>query len=189
LDKCTRLDIRAERNNVLSPTQYGLRKEKDARDCLAILTTDINNSFEIKEQTVVAFLDISGTDDNVIIDILCEVMVERELEIHIIRLLWNLLKKKKKFVFYVGVIEYMSCTGYKGLPQGSVLSPFLYSLLGSGVDRFIPAGYGILQYADNVVVYASHRIMEIARALVQTACSAPKVFFGYGCTDDLCGEI
>jgi hypothetical protein len=27
------------------------------------------------------------------------------------------------------------------------------------------------------VAYASHRIMEIARALVQTACSARKVFF------------
>jgi hypothetical protein len=78
-------------------------------------------------------------------------------------------------VFNVGGVEYMSRTGYKGLPQGSVLSPFLYSLLGSGVDRFIPAGCGILQY--DVVVYASHRIMEIAVALVQTACSALKVFF------------
>jgi hypothetical protein len=58
------------------------------------------------------------------------------------------------------------------LPQG-----FLYSLIGSGVDRFIPAGCGILQYVDDVLVYASHRIEEIARALVQTACSALKVFF------------
>jgi hypothetical protein len=79
-------------------------------------------------------------------------------------------------VFYVGGIEYMSRTGYKGLPQGSVLRPFLYSLLGSGGDRFIPAGCGILHYADDVVVYASHRIMEIARALVQTPCSVLKVF-------------
>jgi hypothetical protein len=61
-----------------------------------------------------------------------EVTVERELPIHMIRLLWNILKKKK-LVFYVGGIEYMSRTRYKGLPQGSVLSPLLYSLLGSGV--------------------------------------------------------
>jgi hypothetical protein len=52
--------------------------------------------------------------------------------------------KKKRLVFYVGGIEYMSRTGYKGLPQGSVLSPFLYSLIRSGVDRFIPGGCGIL---------------------------------------------
>jgi hypothetical protein len=78
-------------------------------------------------------------------------MVERELPIQIIRLLWNVLKKKK-LVFYVGGIDYMSRTGYKGLPQGSVLTPFLYSLLGSGEDRFIMAGWGILQYADDVLV-------------------------------------
>jgi hypothetical protein len=88
---CTRLDIWAERNNVLSPTQYGFTKGKGTRDCLAILTTEINNSFEMKEQIVAAFLDISGTYDNFIIDILCEVMVELELPIQIIRLLWNLL--------------------------------------------------------------------------------------------------
>jgi hypothetical protein len=74
-------------------------------------------------------------------------------------------------VFYVGDIEYMSRTAYRGLPQESVLSSFLSSLLGSGVDRFI------LQYADEVVVYDSQRIMENARALVQTACLALKDFF------------
>jgi hypothetical protein len=51
----TRLDIWAERNNVLSPMQYGFRKGKGTRDFLAILVTDINNSFEMKEQTVAAF--------------------------------------------------------------------------------------------------------------------------------------
>jgi hypothetical protein len=46
--------------------QYGFRKGKGTRDYLAILVTDINNSFEMKEQTVAAFLDISGAYDNVI---------------------------------------------------------------------------------------------------------------------------
>jgi hypothetical protein len=136
--------------------------------------TDINNSFEIKEQTVAAFLDISGAYDNVIIDIICEVMVKQELPIHKVVVEPT---TRKKLVFYVGGIEYISRTGYKGLPQKSVLNPFLYSLLGSGVDRFIPAECGILQYADDVMVYASHRIVEIARTLVQAACSADKVFF------------
>jgi hypothetical protein len=72
----------------------------------------------------------------------------------------------------------VSRTGYKGLPQGSVLSPFLYSFIGqwAGVNRFIPAGCGILQHVDDVVVYASHKVLEIVRALVQTACSTVKVF-------------
>jgi hypothetical protein len=104
-----------------------------------------------------------------------------------IRLLWNLLKKKK-LVFYVGGIEYMSRTGYKGLPQGSVLSPFLYSLLGSGGNRFIPAGCGILQYADDVVVCFAQYNGDCSCFVLQTACSVLKVFL-YGWTDDLSGEI
>jgi hypothetical protein len=58
----------------------------------------------------------------------------------------------------------MSRTGYNGLSQGSVLSPFLYSRLESGIDRFIPAGCVILQYADDVVV--------------QTACFGTNGIFG-----------
>jgi hypothetical protein len=41
---------------------------------------------------------------------------------------------------------------------------------------FIPAGCGVHQYADDVVVYVLHRIVEIATALVQTACLALKLF-------------
>jgi hypothetical protein len=94
-------------------------------------------------------------------------MDERELPIHMIRVLWNLLKKKK----------WILDTGYKGLPQGSVLRSFLYSLLGSGEDRFMDAESFNMRMMWWYMVYASHRIMEIVRALVQTACSALKVFF------------
>jgi hypothetical protein len=68
--------IWAERNNVLFAKQYGFGKGKGTRYCLAFLMTDINNSFEMKEQTIAAFLDILRAYDNVIIDIIWEVMVE-----------------------------------------------------------------------------------------------------------------
>jgi hypothetical protein len=57
----------------------------------------------------------------------------------------------------------MTLTGYKGLPQGSVLSPFLYNLLGSGMDRFVSSGCDFLQYAD-IVVYSSHHVLQIAHS-------------------------
>jgi hypothetical protein len=53
-----RLNFWAEKNGILSTTQYGFRKERGKRDCLALLTTDISTSFELKKQTVAAFLDI-----------------------------------------------------------------------------------------------------------------------------------
>jgi hypothetical protein len=45
------------------PLNNGLRKRRSTRDCLALLMTDISTSLEMKEQTVVAFLDASGAYD------------------------------------------------------------------------------------------------------------------------------
>jgi hypothetical protein len=70
---CTRLDFWAEKNGMLSATQYGFRKGRGTRDCLALLTTDISTSLEMKEQTVAAFLDVSGAYDNVCLSMFCVV--------------------------------------------------------------------------------------------------------------------
>jgi hypothetical protein len=45
------------------------------------------------------------------------------------------------------------------------------------MDRFILSGCYFLQFADDKIVYFSHHIFEIARTLVQTACSSLRVFF------------
>jgi hypothetical protein len=66
----------------------------------------------------------------------------------------------------------MTLTGYRGQPQGSVLSPFLYNLLRSGMNRFVPLGCDFFQYADFIVVFLSHHVLQTACFLVQTACSS-----------------
>jgi hypothetical protein len=73
----------------------------------------------------------------------------------------------------------MTFTGYKGLTQGSVLSPCMYIFLGSGMDRFVPSGCNFLQYADDIVVYSSHLVLQTACVLVQTASSSLSVFVRY----------
>jgi hypothetical protein len=45
---CTRLDFRAKKNGTLSfsqLSQYGFKKGRGTRDCLALLTTDFSTSF------------------------------------------------------------------------------------------------------------------------------------------------
>jgi hypothetical protein len=68
----------------------------------------------------------------------------------------------------------MTLVGYKGLP---VLSPFLYNIIGSSADKFIPSECGFLQYADDLAVYMVNRLFNMARGLVQTACTSLNVFF------------
>jgi hypothetical protein len=165
---CNRLDYWAEKNDILSSSQYGFRKSHGTRDCLALLTTDIQTSFEMKNETVAASIDISGAYDNVLIDILCNIFIEKELPSGIVRFLARLLSRKV-LVFFAGGRKYMTLVGYKGLPQGLVLSPFLNNFIGSCADIFVPAGCGFLQYADGLVVYVTHRLIEVACALIQAA--------------------
>jgi hypothetical protein len=75
--RCIRLEYWAEKHDALSSIQYGFQKGRGTRDCLALITTDLQTSFERKQQTVVAFIDISGAYDNFLIDILCDILREK----------------------------------------------------------------------------------------------------------------
>jgi hypothetical protein len=46
-------------------------------------------------------------------------------------------------------------------------------------DRFNLSGFGFLQYADDLVVYMAHRLFNVARGIVQTACTSLNVLFSY----------
>jgi hypothetical protein len=81
---CTRLDCWAEKQDVLSSSQSGFRKGRETRDCLALLTTDVQTFFERKQQTVAAFIDTSEAHDNVLIDILCDIWREKEVPLQVV---------------------------------------------------------------------------------------------------------
>jgi hypothetical protein len=68
----------------MTSSQYGFRKGRGTKDCLALLTTDVNTSFERKHQTVAEFIDISGANDNVLIDILCDILRKRGRDIFVL---------------------------------------------------------------------------------------------------------
>jgi hypothetical protein len=87
----------------------------------------------MKQQTVAAFIDIYGAYDNVLIDILCNILIDKELPSRIVSFLARLLWRKV-LVFFARSWEYMTLVG---LPQGSVLSTFLYTVIGSCADRFV----------------------------------------------------
>jgi hypothetical protein len=70
---------------------------------------------------VTAFIDISGAYDNVLSDILCDILREKEVPLQVVRFLFRLLWRKVLIIF-AGGWECMTLVGYKGLAQGSVLN-------------------------------------------------------------------
>jgi ribonuclease HI len=172
----TRMDYWAERFEMLSATQYGFRKGRGTRDCIAILSTDIQTSFEKKEQTLCAFLDISGAYDNVLIDIFCEQMFDAQIPREMVQVFWGLFWRKE-MVFHYDNKPVAESVGYKGLPQGSALSPFSYSFYTAEVDLNLPNECSLLQYADDLAVYSSGRQLNRVCRTIQTACAYLNNFF------------
>jgi hypothetical protein len=119
-----RLELWAEGSRILSGTQFGFRKGRETTDCLAVLTTEVKTAFHLKNQGLAAFLDITGAYDNVLIDILCRELKKRGVPVPLVFLLWDMMCEKHLYFFDGQDVAFM-CTGFKGLPQESVLSPFM----------------------------------------------------------------
>jgi hypothetical protein len=63
---------------------------------------------------VAAFIDISEAYDNVFIDILSDILREKEEHLQVVRFLFRLLWRKE-LVFFAGGQEFMTLVGYKVL--------------------------------------------------------------------------
>jgi hypothetical protein len=58
---------------------------------LTLLTTDVQTSFEMRQQTVAAFIDISEAYENVLVEILCDILKEKEVRLQVVRYVFRLL--------------------------------------------------------------------------------------------------
>jgi hypothetical protein len=88
-------------------------------------------------------------------------MHQAQLPARIVKVMWNLLWRKEMVFYYEN-----QCVGFKGLPQGSALSPFSYGFYTSQADRVLPVRCSMLQYADDLAVYVSHVDVKISERTV-----------------------
>lgn len=153
-----RLEWILENKNLISKSQFGFRKGMGTMDSLSILTSDIRLAFSRGEQVVGAFLDITAAYDNVDLPLLRHKMLNLSIPVRIVNIVCNM---------FMGRSIIIRCNGtlcppnrvWKGLPQGSVLSPLLYSLYTSDLDTSVNCFCKILQYADDIALYASSKVV------------------------------
>ncbi|CAG4982302.1 unnamed protein product [Colias eurytheme] len=149
-----RLEWFVENNNILAKSQFGFRKGFSTLDSIAVLTTDIQISFKKKQFLAGVFLDIEGAYDNVILPILRQKLHQLSIPERLTRFICNLLMCRSIQVRVDGSLSSPRSI-WKGLPQGSVLSPLLYSLYTYDLESSVNSFCNILQYADDIALYCS----------------------------------
>lgn len=143
-----------ESRDVFPRSQYGFRSNKSCIDNLALFFTDCFVAFLKDNVVVAAFLDVQSVYDNVLSDVLLRRLSRIGISTKIITFIYNLISFRRIFC-QVGESD-TNLSAFKGLPQGSVLSPILYNLYTSMLElenNCYPINK-ILQYADDICIYS-----------------------------------
>lgn len=170
-----RLEWFVETNSLLSPSQYGFRKGKGTLDNLSIFITDIQKAFTENKVTIAAFLDISSAYDKVIIPILYRKLLQLKVPKQISNYIYSLFSERK-IVLNVNETEYNDTqrTTWRGLPQGSVLSPLLYNIYTADLETVFGSTIQVLQYADDLLLYTTNNTPAEAASQLNIALEALK---------------
>lgn len=153
-----RIEWFIENQNILPNSQYGFRKGRSSMDSLSVFTTDIRIAFSQNKSVVATFLDIKSAYDNVLIELLLR-------KLHVLRiphLLTNFIQNMLagRIIFLTNTD--LSRVAWKGLPQGSVLSPLLYNIYTYDLEASVSDTVSILQYADDLLLYSTSIYIDSA---------------------------
>lgn len=152
-----RLEWLAENKKLLAKSQFGFRKGMSTFDSLSILTTEINHSFRNKQYLVGVFLDIAAAYDNVLLPVLRNKLLQLSIPEKITRFICCFLAQRTILIKSHDNSYLSPRTVWKGLPQGSVLSPILYSLYTCDLETTVNPFCKVLQYADDLAIYISSK--------------------------------
>ncbi|XP_013178986.1 PREDICTED: uncharacterized protein LOC106126064 [Papilio xuthus] len=163
-----RLEWLLENRNILSNTQFGFRRGKGCLDSLSILTSEIRIAFTKNENVLGVFLDISSAYDSVSLPLLRQKMLQLSIPERLINFICSLLMSRSISVRHCNTLL-PSRSVWKGLPQGSVLSPLLYNIYTFDLDCSVNQFCKILQYADDIALYSTSPSINVATICINTA--------------------
>lgn len=116
--------------------------------------TDVRIAFSKRKSVVGVFLDIASAYDNVLLPMLRQKMLQLNIPERMVNFIFNALSDRSILVSSQNS-TLPPRRVWKGLPQGSVLSPLLYSVYTYDLDLSVDCFCNVLQYADDLALYVA----------------------------------
>ena len=143
---------------------HGYMKGLSTETALIKLQQDCINALDQQKSTVIASLDLSKAFDSVHYDLLLEKLRGYGLSPAACNLVRDYLSGRTQVVKVRDSIS-QSFPKIRGVPQGSVLGPFLFNVYVADLSKFIRHS-SLIRYADDITMYfSSDCIDEAIRSL------------------------
>lgn len=111
----------------------------------------------MNQDTCAMFIDVQGAYDNVLWDILIQKLIDLNIPRTYIIFIYNLVSNREVHYRF----NEIDCvrTVNKGLPQGCVLSPTLYRIYVTELEKIVEeeSNVRIVQFADDVCLYVANK--------------------------------
>ena len=162
-----RLTWYLDKYGLLNPLQSGFRKYRSVKDHLVRLETDVHLSLKEKKYTVAVFLDLEKAYDS-----LWKSGLLRKMSVLGIRgKFWLFIKAFLQR--RISNVKVNNCMSHhyvleNGIPQGSSLSPLLFSLMLNDL-KIKESEVKLSCYADDIAIWYSNTDLELVRKKLQDA--------------------
>ncbi|KAJ3641910.1 hypothetical protein Zmor_028380 [Zophobas morio] len=157
-----------ETNNIIPQQQFGFRSQRSTLNPILELHTDSTRFANLKECTIAVFLDIERAFDKVWHDGLIYKLIKLQMNPKFIILLDSFLHNRSCRV-KVQNSHSQPVNIRAGVPQGSALSPILYSIYCSDFPITDTPRTKTRMFADDTAFWTSHRDPERATSTIQEA--------------------